>query len=228
MRAGPRGIAAVAIAAGVVAATAAAAVSPAKLFSSMLAAGKAQRSVHYVSLVVSPTASVRIVGDAGVDRGRQQITYTKGGRSGHVTVLVVASTAYLRGDAFTLTNFLGFTAAAAASRAGQWLSYSPGDRGYTTVAAGVRLASAMNELRLPAPVTTVPKKLLHGRPVLGLRSSRTVSGQTVVDTVYVRAEGRPLPVAEVARQGQAHFTLTFSRWNEAVHVSAPSGATPIA
>src|SRR5438128_5395747 len=77
-------------------------VSPDRLFSSALAAARAQRSVHYVSTAASRTVSVHMVGDAGLDRGIQRITYRKGGKTGHLTVLVVADTAYVRGDAFTL------------------------------------------------------------------------------------------------------------------------------
>lgn len=37
----------------------------------------------------------------------QHVTYRKAGRSGHVTVRVVANTAYVRGDAFALENYMG-------------------------------------------------------------------------------------------------------------------------
>src|SRR4051794_37403473 len=104
MRLRPISSAAVFAAAFAVAASAFAAVSPVQLFSSALAAAHAQRSVHYVAAQTSPGSMVTIVGDAAVDRGIQRITYRKGAGAGHITVVVVANAAYVRGDTFTLTN----------------------------------------------------------------------------------------------------------------------------
>jgi hypothetical protein len=201
----------------------AAAVTPDRLFSSALATARAQRSVHYVVTADSPTVNVRMVGDAALDRGRQRITYSTGGLSGHVTVLVVAGTAYVRGDAFALAKYMRFSTTEARRDAGRWLRIPPTAAGFATVSAGVRLTSTLQELTLPKPRVVLPASMLDGQRVVGIRS--TSAHRT--DTFYVRATRPSLPVADVSRQGQDRVAITFSKWNEPVGIVSPRGATPI-
>src|SRR5947207_849028 len=76
-----------------------AAPSPAALLGSILAAGRAQHSVHYVSKIQLGTVRIAQVADVGATKGIQRITYSKAGTTGHVTVVVSAGRAYVRGDA---------------------------------------------------------------------------------------------------------------------------------
>jgi hypothetical protein len=207
--------------------SAAASVSPAQLLSSSLAAARAQRSVHYVAAETSPISSVTMVGDAAVDRGIQRITYRKGSGVGHVTVTVVANTAYLRGDAFALTNYMGFPAAAAAAYAGKWLSVAPTATYFRTLAAAVRLQSTLDELKMPGPLRSVGNSTVLGQSVAGVRSQFLRSGKRVTETLYVRTTGSPLPVEQVAAGGTIRLVTTMGGWNEVVHVSAPRGAIPL-
>ena len=209
------------------AAPAAASVPPDRLVSSALAAARAQRSVHYVTAAVSSTVNIRMVCDAALDRGIQRITYVKAGKSGHVTVLVVANTAYVRGDAFVLANYMGFSGAAARRFAGRWIKIPHTAPGYPTVSAAVRLRSTIKELALPRPLVALPESMLNGQRVIGIRNTSMASGHRVTNTLYVRAAGLRLPVAEVTRGGGNRFSVTFSKWNHTVNVSAPTGATLI-
>jgi hypothetical protein len=52
-------------------------------------------------------------------------------------------------------------------------------------------------------------------------------GISATATLYVLAAGAPLPVAEVASEGQIHLSVVFSKWNERVSVTAPAGAVPL-
>jgi len=217
-----------AAAAVVLAPAASASTSPAQTLASSLDAARNQRSVHYVSVGNAGSVRVTMVGDAGLDRGIQRITVRKGSRTGHVTVLVVANTAYVRGDAFTLQNYLGFRAPDAAEYAGTWILIPHDAGGFATVAAGVRLASAIDEANLPAPLVSVPATILNGERVVGVASTRRVSGHIVTETLYVRAKGAPLPVEEVAPQGSSSFKVTFGGWNERVRVVAPSHVVHLA
>jgi hypothetical protein len=202
--------------------TASAAASPAQLMASALAAGRSQRSVHYASVAGGSSGiSVRMVGDAAVDRGIQRITYTRNRVTGHVTVIVVSNTAYVRGDAFTLMHDMGFSAAAAAQQAGKWIVIQHSSKAFAPVAADVRLASTIDSLKLPAPLTAVAKTVIHGQHVVGIRSSHPVSGHPTTQTLYVRAASPMLPVAEIGRQGATRVRVVYSNWNEPVHLSAP-------
>jgi hypothetical protein len=214
-------------AASAVAVSAFAAVSPVQLFSSALAAAHAQRSVHYVMTQTSPGRTVTIVGDAAIDRGTQRITYRKGVHAGHVTVVVAANTAYVRGDAFTLTNYMGFPAAAAAAYAGRWLSLAHTAPDFKTVAAAVRLGSAIDQLKMPQPFTSTGAANVQGIPVAGIESQFSRGGQRITETLYVRATGSPLPVEQNARGATIQMKITLSDWNEPVEVSAPTHAVPI-
>jgi hypothetical protein len=200
--------------------------TPAQTLTAALDAGRRHHSVHYVSDSNSRGVRVTMVGDAAVDRGVQRITYRKGGRTGHATVLVVANTAYVRGDAFTLRSYLGFTAGDASEFAGKWLRIPHSAGSYATIAAGVRLSSTIDEIRVPGRLHAVRTRTVAGTRVVGVASvTRAVSG-TTTETLYVRAGGAPLPVQETARQGSNTFTVTFGSWDEPVRVSAPGRVAP--
>jgi hypothetical protein len=202
----------------------ASAATPSARVASILAATRAQHSVHYVSIQEAGTTSVSIVADAGKSSGIQRITYRKAGKSGHVTVIVVARTAYVRGDAFTLRQFMGFTAADATKYADRWMLVRHTHPGYDVVAEDVTFASAVSGLTPEGQLENVSGTKIGGRPVIGVRGTTTSRGQKVVTTLLVAADGRPLPVREVSTGLGGTVQLTFSSWNEAVHVRAPRGA----
>lgn len=205
---------------------AAAAVSPSQLVSTALAKARAQRSVHYVSAQVSPGLSVTINGDAARDRGIQRITYRKDGRVGHVTVRVVADTAYVRGDAFTLENYMRIPASAATAWAGKWLSLAHTAPDFAPVAAAVRLVSTLSELTMPPPFRDAGTSTRQGRHVIGITSHFQRAGHAISETLYIDL-GRSLPLQLIGKSGTTTISGTFTRWNEAVTVAAPSSAIAI-
>jgi hypothetical protein len=209
-----------------VAGVASAGVSPARLVSSALAKAHAQRSVHYLASQTSSGIAVTIAGDAATDRGIQHITYRKGGRLGHVTVVVEANTAYVRGDAFTLANYMRIPASAATAWAGKWLSLAPSAPDYKAVAAGVPLASTLDELKMPQPFRSVGALTRHGVRLVGIESHFQRAGHTVSETLYIDV-ARSLPVEQVGKSTGVTLRATFSRWNERVSVSPPASAIPI-
>jgi hypothetical protein len=201
--------------------------SPAQLLASILAAVRAEHSVHYVSSASLGDFHVSQVGDAGATEGIQRFTLRNAGKTGHMTVMFVAGSAYLRGDAFTLVEYLGFKASAAAAYAGRWILVPRSDGAYSTIAAGVTFSSAIGELKLSAPLTRVPDTTIAGRRVIGVRGKSSTSTGSIAATLYARASGPPLPVREVATAGKTRAVVTFSRWNEPVHVAVPGSTVPI-
>ncbi len=205
-----------------------ASVSPRALLASILAAARAERSVHYLSTSSFGDVGVTQVCDVGLTRGLQRIIYRKGGSIGRVTVLVAAQTAYIRGDAFTLVNYMGFKAAPSAKYAGVWVRIPHTDRDYSTVAAGVTLSSTMAELKPTGPLSRVPDTRIGGQRVVGVRATASTARGAVVVTLYARAAGSPLPVKEVVRRADnARFTVTLSNWSEPIRLVIPSKAVPI-
>lgn len=216
------------LAAQCVAGGAAAAVSPETLVNSSIAAMRAQQSYHYVDRGVQPLADgvrLTIIGDATHSEGIQRITYSKGSRTGHVTVIVVANTAYIRGDAFTLRNYMLFSASQAASYSGKWLRLAHTASGFSTVAADVRLdSSALGELKMPSSVRSLGNKQMDGQRVTGLRAMIHHGAFAGVETLYVRSTGA-LPVEQTfSENGKLVSDVVYSGWGERVHVSTPTAA----
>src|SRR5260370_298663 len=167
------GLLLVTLAAGVISAAAIASTSPAGLLASIMAAARAEQSVHYVSSGNYGPAEITFVGDAGVSQGIQRITFREGAQTGHVTLLVSANTAYVRGDAFTLVNYMRFMPGAAAKYAGRWILIPHTAAGYPTDAAGVRLSSTMAELKVAGHPSTVARTQIDGQRLFGVRGTRT-------------------------------------------------------
>ena len=208
---------------------AAAADSPSKALASILAAARTQASVHYTSTTDFGAEQLSFVGDAGLQDGSQFITFHKSGKTGHVTVIVSGNTAYIRGDAFTLVNYLGFKAAPAADYAGRWVRFPHTDKGYPTLAAGVTLPSVVAELTVGGQLSSVPTTQIAAQQVFGVRGTDSPSsGGTTVNTVYARAAGPPLPVQETATHDKINLSVIFSKWNETIAITAPRASVAIA
>jgi hypothetical protein len=205
-----------------------AAQSPSRLRASIFAAARAQHSVHYVALTVAAFRA-QIVGDASGDRGIQQITFVLGPKVGHATVRVVAGTAYIRGDAFTLHEYVGFSSAEASRYHDMWVSIPHASPRYAPIAAAVTFRSFLAELYPKGTGLVGVIGTVDGRDVVGVRVARRRAGLRVVSTLYARAHGTHLPVKEeeFAPGRGYHSWNTIGRWNEPVKVQAPAHAVPL-
>jgi hypothetical protein len=221
-------LALVVVFAAVSAAVALATQSPRQVRAGMLAAASAHHSVRYVSTTTAPGRTIRIVGDAGPKLGSQQIRLKLGNHSGNGTVLVVGGSAYIRGNVFTLANFFPFTQAQATKYAGQWISIPSTSGAYSAVSADTTFSSFLADL-LPGTHLSVVRDKVAGRSALGLRGVIRQAGARLVETVYAPASGTPLPFAEkaIVVGSRGAGSTRMSRWNEAVHVTAPANAVPI-
>jgi hypothetical protein len=169
-----------------------------------------------------------MVSDVGRGRGIQRITFTSQGHSGPATVLVAGRTAYIRGDAFTLRSFFGFTQAQAARYAAQWISVPSSNPAYSDLTADATFASFLADL-FPQKHLALASATIAGKKAVGVRGTVRQDGITLVDTVYAPAHGTPLPLeAKVVPAGHPGTSLSrMSRWNEPVRVTAPAHAVPI-
>jgi hypothetical protein len=210
------------------AAAALAARSPTQWRTAMLRAASAKRSVHYVSSSSAPGRAIRIVADVGRGRGIQRVALTKRGQTGAATVLVVAGSAYIRGDAFTLHDYFPFTRAQAGRYAGTWISIPQTRGAYAAAAADATFASFVRDL-LPSKRLTLVRATIAGKKSVGVRGHVRQGGVDLVETVYAPASGSPLPFQEKAVvSGHPGTSLTrMSRWNEPVRLTAPAHSVPI-
>jgi hypothetical protein len=207
----------------VLAATAAAATSPTNVYFASIAAATKKQSVHYVSVSNINGNAETLIGDAANDRGIQRITFKQGGTTGHVTVIVVGTTAYVRGDGFSLRNYLGLTAAQVSRYSGRWFSMKAPSSAYNIVSEAVRMGSFVQELEMAAPYSAAPVKTFGGHSRKGVRTKVSQSGKTVTIDLYVAGDTH-LPVAQIVSGSAGSTTTTLSGWNTKVNVAAPSGA----
>ena len=194
-----------------------------------LAAALAQRSVHY-TLANSPGSGAvwHYVADVGRSAGIQRITFEQGGQTGHVVIVVVAHTVYFRGDEFALNRFQGYHASASKRYAGHWIRVPASDPDYKTLAEDVTLASTITDIRLLTAEYYAGSKVIDGQRAIGVAGTSTNSGCILTcEDLYIRARGTPLPVA-VREAANSTVTWQFlSRWNEPLHVRAPTRAIDI-
>jgi hypothetical protein len=212
---------------GTAAAIALAAQSPTSLRNAIFVAARTKSSVHYVTTTSSGSVHVHMVCDVSGDRGIQRITFSRGGETGNVTVLVENRTAYVRGDAFTLHGYMLFSSSQASHYAGRWISIPHSASGYPTVAAGVTIPSLLAAI-YPKGSPIRVSGAIGGREVVGVRVRGRQTGLHFTETLWASARGRPLPIEESdTASNKSRQTVVFSRWNEPVRVVAPAHATPI-
>lgn len=201
--------------------------SPASLRTAILRAVSAKHSVRYVTVSSGGGARMKMVSDVAGREGIQRVTFSKNGRTGHATTLVVKSTGYIRGDAFTLHAYMGFPTSFASQFAGQWISIPPTSPLYRPVAIDVTFGSFVSHA-LPKGHLTLVSDSIQGTRLRGLRGTSVEGPGTL--TIYVPTSGNPLPVEGKAVSSGAHpgtSTISLSRWNERVRVQAPTQATPL-
>jgi len=203
--------------------------SPKALRASILAAAKAQDSVHYATREIVGNTALTLSGDVGATEGRQHVSFKVGKLTGHDTILVLDQIAYVQGDANGLGLLLGLTKTQASTYAGQWISIPKGDKDHNRVAAAVTLGSFLQNIT-PRGRLAAFKAKVHGTRVIGVRATSGKGKKREVQVLDARVHGKRLPLEEdelsPGRQYISHTGL--SKWNETVQIQAPANAVPIA
>jgi hypothetical protein len=214
--------------AGATAAVALAALSPKQLRASIVAAAKAQRSVHYVNKQVVGNSLSTLTGDVEAADGIQHIKIVLGKQTAHLTIIVLDQTAYLEGDAVGL-QFQGLTKSQATAYAGKWISIPKGDKLYAGTAEDVTLGSVI-QIITPHGALAVFKAKEQGTRVIGVRGTSGTGKKKLIQALATKAGGKRLPFEEDEfAPGESYISRTvLSKWNEPVQVQAPASSTPIA
>ena len=223
------------VCATVAVAVASAATSPTALRTAVLRAELARRSLHYVTATSQAGLRVRDVADVARDRGIQRFTMvSKSGTTGHLTILVVHSTAYFHGDAFALFA-LGFQPSFASAFAGKWISIPHNSPIYASFARNVTIGSFARD-DIPESHLSIVSGMLGGKAIMGLRGSSAPEGGIFTSgaahqggtlTAYIPASGPPLPIEGTELERGFTGYVTMSRWNEPVLVQAPTHSVTI-
>ncbi len=224
MRFPARSLCLIALAAlAVLPAAASAADRPQDVQASILKAAQGQRSVHIVGSLPSSLGSVTITIDAGLHAGVQQVTFA-GKVAGKITVVVSGDTAYFRGNAAVLRSYMSFSKASAAKYASKWIRVPKTDAAYAAIAQDVTLPSLLADLPVTGTLAAAPATTIHGQRLVGVQgTTRSKTGHTTVQRLYVPASGARLPVYEAI----GGSISTFSHWNTPLHITVPSSTVAV-
>jgi len=220
--------------AGVVAAAVAAAgvaraaQSPRVVRASIVAAAKAQQSVHYKTSQIVGNGRLTLLGDVEATDGTQHVSLKVGKKAGEITIVVSNQIAYVQGDVVGLEALQGLTKTQATTYAGQWISIPKGDKDYGSAAADVTLGSFI-QISTPRGHLAAGVQKLHGQRVLAVAGVTGKGKKRELKVLAARPKGTRLPVEEdEVAPGQEYLAHTvFSRWNETVQVQVPASSVPI-
>lgn len=205
-----------------------AAPTPKALSRAILAAARAQNSVHYTRRDVVGAAFVTFTGDVAKAEGLQTVTLKVGKKSGSIKILIVGGIAYLRGDAFGLHALGQLTTAQASGYAGRWISIPSSDRLYATTAADVTLGTFVTHLA-PHGRLSMFRARIRGTKVVGVRAIWGKKKHRTLEVLDAHARGKHLPLEqEIFTPGDEFLSkCVMNHWNEPVNPQAPSNAVPI-
>lgn len=208
-------------------------ISPKALLAASLDAARAQSSVHYVATSVVGNESIRVTADTANTAASQEVVLHVGKGTGNVTARLVDSTAYFRGDALGLEDYLGMPSTLAPKYAGQWISFSSSTKSYSSIAKSMSLTSAIDQISVDAPLSGGDKTTRGGRSAVdieGTTTSLSSKGNKGTATLYVSAKGSPLPLAYHGTGKQKKKsetgTVTYSKWGETVSPQVPAKSVP--
>jgi hypothetical protein len=221
--------------------------SPAEANAALYAAALASGSFHYS---VSSTATLEgkavvasQIGNVGRNEGVQYMTSP----IGDYEVIVINSMAYMKPNATMVENTFGYSPSEAASLAGRWISFTPSDAPYSSVAADVTTETTWNnpsdspDNGLPTtPVSVSGVYTLNGQSVQSVRysirgTSKTASGsESGGETMVFSATDPHLPISATDQlsgtTGQQTASesdkVTFTQWGLPVSLTAPTGSIP--
>jgi hypothetical protein len=226
---------AAAIAAPVVASHGGVAAAATSARSEYQAALRAARSanVHYVSEATQDGVFLEVVGNTGTTSGSQVLVIQSGTTVETLGVILVGSTGYVRGNAIALQKIIGLTAAQSTAFTNTWLSFPATETHLADLVGGLRNSDVATELTMDGPYSFGATKKIAGHAVRGIKgSAHEASGSTVPIELFVQTGGTPRPVEEVtgAAKGSTGIqgTVSFSRWGEKNHATAPTNSVPLA
>jgi hypothetical protein len=221
-------VACVAVAATAAVGVASAAQSPRALRASILAAARAQHSVHYKTNQIVGNALITLTGDVEAADGSQHVRLKVGKKTAHLTIVVSDQIAYVQGDVPGLEALQGLTKTQASTYAGQWISIPKGDKEYGETAADVTLGSLI-QLSTPRGHLAAGSRKLHGERVIAVVGLTGKGKNKELRVLAARPRGSRLPVEEDELEpGREYIAHTvFGRWNESVQVQVPSSSVPI-
>ena len=188
--------------------------------------------VHYTSSASQSKTTLEESGDAGPASGTQLIHIGTGkALTDTATIDVIGGTSFLKGNAGALEVLAGFSATQATEAANQWIQFSTDNSAFSSIVAGVRSSDLANELVLKGPLKLARSHTIDGATVDAIEGEQTLSHKSVPVVLYVRAQGRHVPVEEDSVNAHGKRTaaehIVYSSWGETVRPRAPQASISI-
>lgn len=198
-------------------------------YQAALKAASAQ-NVHYVSKATEQGVGLKVVGDTGKTSGTQVIQVINGSTTESLSVILVGTTGYVRGNDAGLQKALGLTASQSSTYANKWLSFPTSNTTLSELVSGLRNSNVASELEMTGPYKFGSSTTISGQAVQAIEgTAATSSGTKVPIILYVSSDGRP--VEEItnpkAKSSSIKGTVTFSNWGEVTHPKAPATSVPL-
>jgi hypothetical protein len=133
--------------------------------------------------------------------------------------VVVNGAAYITGNRSGFAQFFGFPAKAADVLAGEWVSYTPQDAGFETIAKDVTMKSFLRSLKFKGSKGKTREDTIAGQRVVAVRGS--YDGYKAVLYVRLDSLGLPVRLEGTKRNGQT-MRMDFSRWNAPLQIATPT------
>ena len=207
--------------------------APAQLLRASLSAAQGEAGVDWVGTTHTSNVAVTLTTKAGKHDGLQSINFHVGTKDGQISIILVGTTVYIRGNAFGLQQYMGFSATAAQKEAGRWVSVAEPDATlvtiYEAVAAGLTVSSTVSELAMTGPLTQTAVKTVAGQHVIGIRGTTLVNSEapSTPQVLYLKSTGEHLPVEAVQNYKDEASSELLGPWGRAPSAQAPTGAVPL-
>lgn len=189
-------------------------------------------NVHYVSSSTQSKTTLEESGNAGPASGTQLIHLGSGNAlTDSATIDVIGGTSYLKANAGALETLAGFSASQATEAAGQWIQFSTDNSAFSSIVAGVRSTDLSTELALKGSLRLGQPRTIDGVAVYAIKGEQTLGHKSVPVVLYVRADGRHVPVEEDSLNAHGKRTvaehIVYSSWGETVRPKAPQASISI-
>jgi hypothetical protein len=166
-----------------------------------------------------------VVADLGTASGAE--TLSEGNQM--LLIRVTPAHGYVRGNEAGLTKMLGLTSAEAKKLGNDWLSVDKGTSQYSDLANGL-LMSSLSAVLPPSTGITLSTETTKTAKLYVIKwtVAQTSSSPKLSRTLTLTSAGTVLPVLETTTAaGGGVGSVAFSKWDEAVHESAPPSSDVI-
>ena len=134
---------------------------------------------------------------------------------------------YLTGNAAGFNQFFGFSKAGASAAVGKWVSVPRTSKYYQALSFRLTMGTAVQYLALGRSLESLAPTRVRGLAVDAVRETGKTNGVNLVETVYIRAKGTPLPVEALLSIGGFPATIVYTNWGRPPRAVVPRKSVPL-